>query len=212
MNNLNSTSDNLIKTRLAEADLYCSQGLNEEARLICLELLKLTGDQSHPLHTEIESRLKGLQIDGMETVPSGKTDSAIRPEDLRPEDLKEYQDNKFSSCIGLMDAGFHSEAIEELKTLLEAEYRPGIIRAKIGESYLRLDMPFEALEHLQEALEDKQLSKDERLDVLYQLALTHERTGAVPKAIEALEQIIRLDPAFRNAKQRLDELSQTAQK
>ena len=212
MNNLNSTSDNLIKTRLAEADLYCSQGLNEEARLICLELLKLTGDQSHPLHTEIESRLKGLQIDGMETVPSGKTDSAIRPEDLKPEDLKEYQDNKFSGCIGLMDAGFHSEAIEELKTLLEAEYRPGIIRAKIGESYLRLDMPFEALEHLQKALEDTQLSKDERLDVLYQLALTHERTGAVPKAIEALEQIIRLDPAFRNAKQRLEELSQTAQK
>jgi hypothetical protein len=56
MNNLTSTSDNLIKTRLAEADVYCSQGLDEEARLICLELLKLTGDQSHPLHTEIESR------------------------------------------------------------------------------------------------------------------------------------------------------------
>ena len=212
MNNLNSTSDNLIKTRLAEADLYCSQGLNEEARLICLELLKLTGDQSHPLHNEIESRLKGLQVDGMETVPSGKTDSAIRPEDLKPEDLKEHQDNKFSSCIGLMDAGFHSEAIEELKTLLEAKYRPGIIRAKIGESYLRLDTPFEALEYLQEALEDTQLSKDERLDILYQTALTHERTGAVPKAIEALEQIIRLDPAFRNAKQRLEGLSQTAQK
>ena len=212
MNNLTSTSDNLIKTRLAEADLYCSQGLNEEARLICLELLKLTGDQSHPLHNEIESRLKEPQVDGMETVPSGKTDSAIRPEDLKPEDLKEYQDNKFSSCIGLMDAGFHSEAIEELKTLLEAKYRPGIIRAKIGESYLRLDTPFEALEYLQEALEDTQLSKDERLDILYQTALTHEGTGAVPKAIEALEQIIRLDPAFRNAKQRLEGLSQTAQK
>ena len=69
MNNLTSTSDNLIKTRLAEADLYCSQGLNEEARLICLELLKLTGDKSHPLYTEIESRLKGLQVNGMESNP-----------------------------------------------------------------------------------------------------------------------------------------------
>ncbi|PXF57701.1 MAG: type II secretion system protein E [Deltaproteobacteria bacterium] len=206
MDNLTSTSDNLIKTRLAEADLYYSQGLNEEARLICLELLKLTGDKSHPLYAEVESRLKKLQVDGMETVPSRKTDSTTG------KDIKEYQDNKFNSCIGLMDAGFYSEAIEELKTLLEDEYRPGIIRAKIGESYLRLDTPFEALEYLQEALEDTQLSKDERLDVLYQLALTNERTGAVPKAIEALEQIIRLDPAFRNAKQRLEELSQTAQK
>ncbi|RKX61924.1 MAG: type II/IV secretion system protein [Thermodesulfobacteriota bacterium] len=211
MDNFTSTSDNLIKTRLAEADLYYSQGLNEEARLICLELLKLTGDKSHPLYPELESRLKKLQVDGMETIQSGKTDSTTG-KDLKPEDIKEYQDNKFNSCIGLMDAGFYSEAIEELKTLLEDEYRPGIIRAKIGESYLRLDTPFEALEYLQEALEDTQLSKDERLDVLYQLALTHERTGAVPKAIEALEQIIRLDPAFRNAKQRLEELSQTVQK
>ena len=207
MNNLNSTSDNLIKTRLAEADLYCSQGLNEEARLICLELLKLTGDQSHPLHTEVESRLKGLQIDGIETVLSEKKDSTTSPEDV-----KENNDKKFSSCIGLMEAGFYSEAIEELKNLLETGYRPGIIQAKIGESYLRLDTPFEALEHLQKALEDTQLSKDERLDVLYRLALTHERIGAEPKAIKALKQIIRLDPVFRNAKQKLEELSQTARK
>ncbi|HDH98774.1 MAG TPA: tetratricopeptide repeat protein [Deltaproteobacteria bacterium] len=211
MNNHTSTSDNL-KTMLAEADLYYSQGLNEEARLICLELLKLTGDKSHPFHTEIESRLKKLQVDGMRTVPSGEMDFTTSLEDLKPEDLKEYQDNKFSSCIGLIDAGFYPEAIEELKTLLEAEYRPGVIRSKIGESYLQLDMPFDALEYLEEALEDTQLSKDERLVVLYQLALTHERTGAMPKAIEALEQIIRLDPAFRNAKQRLEGLSQTAQK
>lgn len=212
MNSLNSTSDNLIKTRLAEADLYFNQGLNQEARIIYLELLELTGDKSHPFHTEVESRLKELQIDGMETVTSEKPDFTTSFDDLKPEDLKQYQDNKFNSCIVLIDAGLHSEAIEELKTLLEAGYKTGIIRAKIGESYLRLDMPFEALEHLQEALEDTQLPKDERLDVLYQLALTHERTGAVPKAIEALEQIIRLDPAFRNAKERLKELSQTAQK
>ncbi|HDH99062.1 MAG TPA: hypothetical protein ENF70_08035, partial [Deltaproteobacteria bacterium] len=147
MDNFTSTSDNLIKTRLAEADLYYSQGLNEEARLICLELLKLTGDKSHPLYPELESRLKKLQVDGMETIQSGKTDSTTG-KDLKPEDIKEYQDNKFNSCIGLMDAGFYSEAIEELKTLLEDEYRPGIIRAKIGESYLRLDTPFEALEYL----------------------------------------------------------------
>ncbi|MBW1937412.1 MAG: Flp pilus assembly complex ATPase component TadA [Deltaproteobacteria bacterium] len=197
---------------LAEADLYYSQGLNEEARLICLELLELTGDKSHPFHSEIESRLKKLQVDGMGTVPSGEKDFTTSPEDLKPEDLKEYQDNKFSSCMGLIDAGFHPEAIEELKSLLEAEYRPGVIRSKIGESYLQVDMPFEALEYLEESLEDTQLSKDERLDVLYQLALTHERTGAMPKAIEALEQIIRLDPDFRNAKQRLEGLSQTAQK
>ena len=196
-----------MKTRLAEADLYYTQGLNKEVRLIYLELLGLIGDKSHPLHAEVESRLKKLQTDDRKTVPSGKMDSTTSPEDF-----KEYQDKKFNTCIGLMEAGFYSEAVEELKILLETEYRPGIIQAKIGESYLRLDMPFEALRHLQEALEDKQLPKDEQLDILYKLALTHERTGAIPKAIEVLEQIIRLDPAFKNAKQRLEGLSQTAQK
>jgi type II secretory ATPase GspE/PulE/Tfp pilus assembly ATPase PilB-like protein len=207
MNNLTSTSDNLIKTRLAEADLYYSQGLNEEARLICLDLLKLTGNQSHPLHNEVESRLKRLQIDDMETARSEKTDSTTGPEDF-----KKNHDKKFNNCIGLMEAGFYSEAVEELKALLKTGYRPGIIQAKIGDSYLHLNMPFDALEHLLEALGDPQLSKDKRLDILYKLTLIHERTGAVPKAIEALEQIIRLDPAFRNAKQRLEELSQSAQK
>jgi len=208
MNKLHSTSDNTIKDRLAEADLYHSQGLNEEALLICLELQKLTGDQSHPLHTEVESLLKKIQIDGSGgKARSGGTDPASGPEDI-----EEDQDKKFNSCIGLMEAGFYSEAIEELKALNETGYRPGIIQAKIGESYLRLDMPFDALEHLQEALGDPQLSRDERLDILYKLALTHERTGAIPKAVDSLEQIIRLDPAFRNAKQRLEELSRSAQK
>jgi len=207
MNNITSTSDNLIKTRLSEADFYYSQGLNEEACLIYLELLKLTGDRSHPLHTEVESRLKRIQIDDRGKARSEETDSAAGPGDL-----EENQDKKFNNCIGLMEAGFYTEAIEELKTLLETGYRPGIIQAKIGESYLRLDMPFESLEHLQKALGDPQLSKDERLDILYRLALTHERTGAIPKAVETLEQIIRLDPAFRNAKQRLEELSRSAQK
>jgi len=154
MNKLHSTSDNTIKDRLAEADLYHSQGLNEEALLICLELQKLTGDQSHPLHTEVESLLKKIQIDGSGgKVRSGGTDSASGPEDI-----EEDQDKKFNSCIGLMEAGFYSEAIEELKALNETGYRPGIIQAKIGESYLRLDMPFDALEHLQEALGDPRCS------------------------------------------------------
>lgn len=207
MNNLTSTSDNSIKTRLAEADLYYSQGLNKEARLICLELLELTDDQSHPFHTEVESRLKRIQIDDRGKARSEKTDSTSGPEDI-----KKDQDKKFNNCIGLMEAGFHSEAIEELKALLETGYRPGIIQAKIGESYLRMDTPFEALEYLQKALGDQQLSKDNRLDILYKLTLTHEQTGAIPKAIEALEQIICLDPTFRNAKQRLEGLSQSAQK
>jgi type II secretory ATPase GspE/PulE/Tfp pilus assembly ATPase PilB-like protein len=207
MSNHVSISDSLIKTRLAEADLYYSQGLNEEVRLIYLELLEAIGDRSHPLHSEVESRLKRLQTDNNKSILLEKIDSKTNRGNPQ-----EYLDKKFNTCIGLMEAGFYSEAIKELKTLLETKYHTGIIQSKIGESYLRLDMPFEAVGHLQEALEDKKLPKDEQLKILYKLALTHERIGAIPKAIEVLEQIIRLDPGFKNVKQRLEDLSKTAQK
>ena len=206
MGNLITMSDNLLETRLAEAVLYFNQGLNEEAGLIYKELLDLIGDQFHPLRGEVESRLKQLQGDSMGTTSKDMVSHS------RPEDPDKNFDKKFNSCIGLMGAGFHAEAIDELRTLLETGNRQGEIYSKIGESFLRLDMPFDALEHLQKALETSDLSKDGRLDVLYQLAFTHERTGAVPLAIDALEQIFRIDPNFRNVAQRLEDLSQTAQK
>jgi len=202
MSNSNTISDDLVAAKLAEAKLYCSQGLNEEASSIYTELLELIKDQAHPLYNEVKSRLKKLQCSNKErTQPKGADSNA---ESGGP-------GKEFDNCIGLMEAGFYPEAITELKALLETGYRPGIVYAKIGESYLQLDMPFDALEYLQEALEDPELSETERLNVLYKLALTHERTGAVATAIDVLKQIVHLDPNFRNAAQRLEELSQTAQ-
>ncbi len=202
MINSNTISDDLLTAKLAEAKFYCSQGLDEEANSIYTELLELIKDKAHPLYNEVESQLKKLQSSNREhTLPKGAGSSAG----------SRGPDKEFDSCIGLMEAGFYREAIIELKALLETGYRPGIVHAEIGESYLQIDMPFDALEHLQKALEDPELSRTERLNILYKLALTHERTGAVATAIDVLKQIVHLDPNFRNAAQRLEELSQTAQ-
>ncbi|NDY41788.1 type II/IV secretion system protein [Dissulfurirhabdus thermomarina] len=75
-----------------------------------------------------------------------------------------------------------------------------------------MDMPFEALEHLAAAVEDTSLPKERRLDILYRLALTHEKTGGVAKALQALETIAKIDPDYRNVNERIEALSQTAQK
>jgi type II secretory ATPase GspE/PulE/Tfp pilus assembly ATPase PilB-like protein len=193
-----------IQSRLFEADLYASQGLGDEARSIYEEMLAQIGEQADPLRAEIEVRLEEL-ASSEGNGPDNKEGNASGGEG------EQDYNQRFSNASGLMEAGFHAEALNELKRILDVSQHPGVVRAKIGECYLCLDMPFEALEHLEEALRDQRLSKDERLDVLYRVSLTHERTGAVPLAIEALQQIVRLDPSFRNSAQRLEDLSKTAQ-
>ncbi len=197
---------NSFEERLQEAELYLHHGLKEEARLLYEDILREMGDDlPSDLSKRIEEQLKAIQGDSDDHRQNGITDSTANSEE-------DEFDREYNNCMGLIEAGFLAEAIDELKSLLKAGRRLGEIRAKIGQSYLKLDMPFDALEYLEKALDDHRLSKDQRLEILYQLALTHEKTGAVTKALEALEQIIRLDPSFRNAAQRLKDLSQTAQK
>ncbi len=197
---------NSFEEKLQEAELYLHHGLKEEARLLYENILREMGnDLSGDLLKRIKERLQVIQGDSDDHPQNGATNSTAGSGE-------EEFEREYNNCMGLIEAGFLAEAIDELKSLLDTGHRPGEIRAKIGQSYLKLDMPFDALEYLEKALEDHQLSKDQRLEVLYQLALTHEKTGAVTKALEALEQIIRLDPSFRNAAQRLKDLSQTAQK
>lgn len=192
-----------LENRLAEADLYAGQGLANEATAIYKDLLKVLGDDGDPLRKMVEQRLGNLE----QNDDSQASSSQAHIQDTYTEWLR-----RFNTGRGLIEAGFHLEAVEEFKRLLEERHRVGEINAKIGEAYLHLDMPFEAIEHLDDALRDHGLPQKIRLDVLYKLALTHERNGVVALAIDALEQIVRVDPSFRNATERFEALSQSAQK
>ncbi len=194
----------LVQDRILEADLYMKQGLVEEAGAVYKEILDQLGDDEVELREELQAKLKAIQ---------GQSDDEVTFEgpDTKADSVEEAQ-RRFESCLGLIEAGFHREALEELKALLETGFRPGLVHTKIAECYLRQNMPFDAIEHFEYALRDQHLSKADRLEILYQLALSHENTGAVALAIEALNHIVRLDPSYRNASQRLEQLTQTAQK
>ncbi len=191
-----------IETRLQEAELYYSQGLIEEAAAIYKSVL----DQDLldlSLKEKIEKRLaaiEGAEKDGGKSIHQPDTSAPKDPESL------------FHNSLGLIEAGFHKEALEELKDLADLGWNPGKVHTKIAECCLALEIPFEAADHFKAALEDGNLEDSERLDILYQLALTQEQIGAIPDAIEALEQIAAIDPNFRNASARLEELSQSAQR
>ncbi len=193
-----------IQNRLLEADLYLNQGLAEEARAVYKKILAELGDKDEKLSEELRDRIGKLKEQGNAESPgkdsTGESDSHIE------------EQKRFESCLGLIEAGFHNEAIDELKALLDTGFNPGLVNTKIAECYLRLDMPFDALDHFEDALNAPDLSVHDRLELLYQVALCHEKTGAVALAIEALNEIKRLDPSYRNVSQRLEQLTQTAQK
>ncbi|MGQ9745529.1 MAG: ATPase, T2SS/T4P/T4SS family [Dissulfurimicrobium sp.] len=196
MKNSTSQLESVIETSLIEAEVYAKQGLNEEAAAIYQGLLDRI-DPAHKLADEIKSRLQNIKT-------SSRTISSANV-------VKENRE-RFENAIGLLDAGFYQEAISELKDLLKTDLPHGEIHARIGACYLLMDMPFDAIEHLNEALKDPTLKHEERLEVMYRLSLIHERTGSIPLSIKVLEQIIRIEPGFRNANERLKALSQTTQK
>jgi len=193
-----------IQNRLMEAELYASQGLEEEAREIYTELLNKLDKTDEKIKEEIKQKIENLTKESVESAPNNSNEL----ESNKEFDLLQ----RFNMAVGLMEAGFPMEAIEEFKKLLDEGYRKAEVYSRIADAYLNMDMPFEAIENLEAALKEPDIPLNLKLDVLYRLALTHEKTGAVSSAIEALEQIVKIDPTYRNAKQHLDTLSQTAQK
>jgi type II secretory ATPase GspE/PulE/Tfp pilus assembly ATPase PilB-like protein len=180
-----------IKARLAEADLYFQHGLKENAEEIYREILThLPPD--HTARAAIEQKIRAAS-------PGAPAPAPSKPLGFEPE-------HRFENCLGLIEAGFYTDAIDELKVLLDKGYRPGAVHAKIGECLLANDEPQEALKHLNNALSDHTISKAERLDVLDQLASTYEATGSVQEAIVALKTITATQPDFRNADQRHDKM------
>ena len=193
-----------IEAKLAEADLYARQGLGDEAISLCQSLLSQVSDNEPILKDLIEERLVALQTDQGTAVSVAASPDAgtVLSEAAR-----------FDNCVGLMVAGFYSEATEDLRLLLPTGYRPAAVLGKLGECCLQLDNPFEAIEHFEAALKKSGLDrKIERLQLLDYLALTYESTGSISSSIKILEEMVALDPVYHNVKQRLATLSKRATK
>jgi len=186
-----------IDTKIKEADLYMQHGLTEDAFNTYRSILEAMGDEGHPRRAEIEAKLES---------------SAAQPEDSKSptpaaiDGADDEFERRFDNCLGLIEAEFHSDALDELNFLLERGFKPGMVEAKIGECLLGMDETTSALHHLERAATDRELAKNDKLGILDRIADTAEKLGETDKIIGALESIKNIDPGFRNAGQRLDKL------
>ena len=190
---------------MAEAELYSSQGLIEEALQIYQALLAEVGKDQPILRDQLAERMVAIQTG------SSHKGAAPSPTTAPEADLSEA--DRFENAMGLMMAGFYAEAHDQLHRLLGGNFRQAVVHGKIGECCLQMDRPFEAIEHFEKACQQKgAVRQNELLQFLDALAIAYERTGSVSSAINTLKRIVALDPAFRNARKRLTILSQTAGK
>ncbi len=200
----NNTED--LETKLTEAKLYESHGLVKEAATVYKELLKNIDSQQNPeLHAKVETLLGNLGPTDIEGAVhfSQKTSSVLKKEAT--------VEDQYDTCLALIEAGFHNEAIDELNLLFDSDLPPHAIHAKTGECYLCLDKHYEAIEHLEKAITDTNLkNNDDRLDIFDRLAIAYESIGGFKSAINALEQMVRISPDFRNGSERLQNLTKTA--
>jgi type II secretory ATPase GspE/PulE/Tfp pilus assembly ATPase PilB-like protein len=187
-----------LNAKLAEADLYLQHGLRENAEEIYQEILA-TLPANHPARAKIEKRLSA-------------SDSTKKPAAAPPPPGGFTPEHRFDNCIGLIEAGFYSDAIDELMVLLERGLRPGPVHAKISTCMIANDQQEEGIKHLNNALTDKELSKEDRLDVMDQLATIHEKNGNVQDALKAIKSITEIQADFRNAKGRLAKMQEMVDK
>lgn len=195
-----------LTIKAEEAALYAKQGLVDEAIEIYEDILFKLTDITSPLYKDIEARLQKLRN------TSGETQIHTNDIQLRSYSQQDLFEKNKENALGLKEAGFYREAITDFSKLLEMTDRPGEIYAQIGECYVGLNMPFDALEQFGMALKDTTLPKSTRLELLYKISTIHERTGAIQSAISSLEQLVHLDSQYMNAAQRLKDLTQTAQR
>lgn len=183
-----------IRKKITEAQLYWTQGLEQEARHICRIIMAAA-----PSETVKESVLELTAA--MDRSKSQYADhSGPKPEE------------QWLTCEGLITAGYHAEAMRELEDLAATGYHPATIRSAMGECCLRQNDPFGAQSNFEEALQDKGVERDQRLEIMGQLAMIYENNGAIQEAINILQQIIGLSPTFRNAGQRLAALTESSEK
>ncbi len=191
-----------LEDKLAEAALYKTHGLNQDAGFIYDELLETFDPEKD---AEIYGQIKEL-------LAAVRGSADVHGKDVVRVASLQDNDKLLETCDGLYEAGFYTQAIEELYKLLDLGLPPGLIHFKIGQCHSHLEQPFVAVESYEQALADIDLAESDRLEVLDRLAVTQEQNGAMKEVIRALEAVCAIDASFRNASERLELIKRNAER
>jgi len=191
---MSSASTKDIAAKLEEADLYSEHGLKTEAQKMYREILEADKGLSPALRLKIEQKVQETS-EADETIQTSESRSSNRGNDNNDKGQLEI-------CNGLIEAGFYSDALDGLNSLLRDNQNAPGLHAKIAECYQEMGEPAAALEHLLKAKESKELSGELLIEVLDRAAAICEKSGALNDAKKHLAELTTILPDAQNVTNR----------
>ncbi len=122
--------------------------------------------------------------------------------------IGEEGETHFELGIAYQSMGLFSQAVEAFEICIKGGYRVLDSYKLIGSCHRSQGNIQEALEAYFKALEQPNVSEEERLDIQFEIALTYEQSGQREDAIKWYKKVASSDPNFRDVGKKLQELGE----
>jgi pilus assembly protein FimV len=116
---------------------------------------------------------------------------------------REDYDTHYNLGIAYKEMGLLDEAVDEFKHAAGDPARRVSCMSNIGLCFLQKGLVDQAIAEFRKGLVDPDCSDDDRLGLYYELGLAYELQGEKPRAAEAYRQAARIDPSFRDVREKL---------
>jgi tetratricopeptide (TPR) repeat protein len=202
---------------LAAAEIHAQKGDQDKASALRSKAQELKGGDSAAVE---EAHVEGEGTDKVEIVHKRiglahhvpiRIDDVLRSfkdEVQRAIGEEDYQSH-YDLGMAYLDMGLIDEALAEFSL---AQTEPALKLRSIemaGRCFMERNDIELAIEELKAGLEIKGYSQEEYLGLRYNLAMAYEKLGSIDEAIEHYSEICATDPAYRDARIRLEELRRT---
>ena len=217
-----------LEDDLDEADFFMAQGLLGEASDILQGLLAQY--PNHPLITAKLQDLKAAQTDspvdfGGETdeisahelehalvaAEAAEVDDPLRPKVMLEKPIDdEDAETHYDLGLAYKEMGLYDEAIKAFEKVVVSAAREAQCRLMMGLCHREQGAFSEAIHAFKAGLHASALTEAERLSLYYEIASSYEAMGDRGEAQYFLEMLLKSDPSYRDAPQRLEQLKSQA--
>jgi len=123
----------------------------------------------------------------------------------------EDAETHYNMGIAYMEMELYDEAIREFKIALKDPGMEFGCYTRLGLCYRAKGETEEAIDQFLKGLMMPRITGEERRGLLYELGLAYEKAGKLQEALEAFRTVVGMDPNFKEASSRVEELSRRVQ-
>ncbi|MDY6879533.1 MAG: ATPase, T2SS/T4P/T4SS family [Desulfatiglans sp.] len=198
-----------IDTRIKEAEVYESMGLQKEALAVYEGILPSLSESNSDHKEIIHDRIRAVK---------GKINSLEKEENMKDISAKDIasltesfsdEDNPqalFESAFALKELGLHDEAIVEYEKLLQLDFPLEKVIPAIAVCLLKSHSPTKVIEKVEKIIVDQKPGNKEKAQVKFRLGREMEKRDYKDLALELYRSAKQFEPDDQEIKKRLDSI------